>query len=90
MRAGLEPGDRGKFSTAKEIVLSFFKFFFLKTYLIIKLVSKLKCLLQVNKDPLSYAFRSWECFILSRADAWILKNEPKKALLCCNSNYSIT
>lgn len=80
VRAGLEPGDRGKFSTAKEM----FSFIFFKTYLITKLVSKLKCFLQVNKDILRYAFRSWECFILRRAGAWILKNGPKNAL---NSNY---
>lgn len=61
-----------------------FLLFFFKTYLITKLVSKLKCFLQVNKDILRYAFRSWECFILRRAGAWILKNGPKNAL---NSNY---
>lgn len=69
-------------------------FLFFLTYLITKLLSKLKCLLQVNKHSLlaeQICTQELGMIHLSSPDAWIfLKMDLKKALLCYSSSYSIT
>lgn len=89
---GPEPRDEGNFSTtAKEIAFFFFSF----NYLIIKTLSKLKCLLQVNKHSLpaeqtcAQELGSLRAPFGAAQMLGFLKRCLRKALLCCTFSCCI-